>query len=104
MKNITFRQFMIAHDFRWFNDKEQGENAEDTKIIRIHYSVDENFNYRWFEFGIKDYEVNYIKLETINQIFSDFILDMYIYCFSVNCNTNTLEVYLTNEKETGLYD
>lgn len=97
MKKITFRQFMIAYNFRQYNEAGQTENEKmDCSIIRIHYPTDEEEStHHWFEFGMYDYENDYTRMKHFEEIFSDYILNMHISTIYHNIELNILEIYLT---------
>ena len=68
MKNITFKQFMLTYNFRYYNANGQSDKEkEDTTIIRINYPWSDKSYYAdtWFEFGIDDFSGNSSKLQRI---------------------------------------
>lgn len=100
-KKITFKQFLLTYDFRYYNENGLGDSEqEDTTIVRINYPTDDQEEDRhWFEFGMYDYEPNCYKKQHFEEIFSNNILNMYVSYFKHNDRLNILEVYLTKIKE-----
>lgn len=96
---IPFKEFMKIHNFRDSYKSSDHNFDNDTKIIRIYYG-DLNGNYspdKWFEFGVYDFGTSFSLVESLNLIFSEKILNSYVYSFCVNNETSTLDVFLTGE-------
>ena len=100
MKAITFKQFIMTMNFRYYRPNcEIEQNSLDTEIIRIKYPVNgEEIDYEWFEFGMYDYASNPYKYQQLEKIFSKEILEMNVCNIAYNQETNTLEVTLTRQK------
>lgn len=93
MKRITFRQFMNTFNFRDFC-----EGNEDTRIIRINFSLlnDNCSSHDYIDFGIYDFDGG--KRERIEKVFSSEILDSYIESIGfVYGFERTIEIYLTKD-------
>ena len=101
MKAITFKQFMLTYNFRYYREECKTENDRlDSHIIRIKYPVDKNYiDYEWFEFGMYDYSGEDYKLKQIKRIFSNEILNMYVYDISYQEDLNEVIVCLGYEKD-----
>ena len=100
MKAITFKQFMLTCNFRYYKEDCKSENDRyNTYIIRIKYPVDkDSINYDWFEFGMYDYAGEYYKLKQLKKIFSDEILNMYVGDICYQEDLTGLVVSLTYNK------
>lgn len=101
MENIPFLTFMQTYNFRECYNSEQIGEADDTQIIRIHYShiyTDEPTKNDWFEFGIYDFGPPFVTENNLRCIFNDKIINSYVSTFRMNTNTNCFEIWLTKEK------
>lgn len=101
---IKFKDFIKIHNFRDSYPTKTSIEDNDTKIIRIYYGeiIDENpfrDSTEWFEFGIYDFGSTKQLINALELIFSKNILNSYVNSFSVNNESNILEVWIT--KETG---
>ena len=96
MKSITFKQFMLTYNFRQYNGECESErNKYNTSIIRINYDDGECTSlYKWFEFGMYDFGCNPSKLELLEIIFSDTILNSYVSDFGYNEELEVFEISL----------
>lgn len=101
MKNITFKQFIYAYNFRSYDDSKRCDDDKyNTTIIRI-FPPSENFNRasEWFEFGIYDFSNKEYTWENCEKVLSKDILDNYVE--SINYNEefdNVVTIYLTKEQ------
>ena len=100
MKAITFKQFMLTFNFRYYREECKSENDKyNTYIIRIKYPVDkDSINYEWFEFGMYDYAGNHYKLQQLKKIFNNEILNMYVGDIYYQEDLTGVVVTLSHEK------
>lgn len=98
MENITFKQFLITYSFKLTNADEI-DNFDDTQAIRIHLPMENKDN--WFDFGIYDYGTKEQKLEKLEKIFTEDILNSYIDTISTKVYSTycMVEIFLTNKEK-----
>ena len=99
---FKFIDFMKLYNFRDSYPTRTGNDLNDTKIIRIIYGdvFNQTYNaekYHWFEFGIYDFGATRDLVESLNRIFSEEILNSYVYSYCVNEESGTFEIWLTKE-------
>lgn len=98
-KNIPFKQFIKAYNFRRINDSITAGIKEDTEIIRI-YPAEYDAN-NWFELGVNDFSRTWEKMDILEQVLSKEILNSYVETISyLEGIQSTVTIYLTKEKES----
>lgn len=101
MTAITFKQFMLTYNFRYYReDCKEESHRMNTSCIRIEYPLGDECNkdYEWFEFGMYDYAGNSYKLKQLEHIFSKNILDMYVCSFWYDDDLEIFVVTLDEEQ------
>lgn len=97
--NITFKQFLIAFNFRDVN--ETGTISKEqlgTKIIRIYFGSEMHIGEsEYIEFGMYDYASKKRSLEIASKVFSKDIMNSYVE--NIEEDENGLSIYLTEDKE-----
>lgn len=104
MENMSFKQFIYTFNFRYYDDSKRGENnKEDTLIIRIHYSFDDDDiidDDCWFEFGVYDFGSKDITWEYCCRFLNQKILNSYITCIRFDAEeNNVVNIWVTKEKD-----
>lgn len=104
MKAITFAQFMLTYNFRYYReDCKEESHRMNTSCIRIEYPTGSEYNkdYEWFEFGMYNYAGNSYTLEQLKAIFNEKILDLYVCGFYYD---DDLEIFVVRLSEDNYID
>lgn len=101
MKSITFAQFMLTYNFRYYReDCKEEAHRMNTSSIRIEYPTDNDLykSHEWFEFGMYNYSGNSYTLEQLKAIFNEKILDLYVCGFYYDDDLEIFVVRLSEEQ------
>ena len=101
MKAITFTQFMLTYNFRYYReDCKEDTHRMNTSCIRIEYPIGSTYpkGHEWIEFGMYDYGGNDYKLEQLKNVFNEKILDLYVSDFYYDDDLEIFVVRLSEEQ------
>ena len=101
MKSITFKQFMLTYNFRYYReDCKEDAHRMNTSCIRIEYPTGNDVykSHEWLEFGMYDYGGNSYKLQQLKSVFNEKILNSYVSDFYYDDDLEIFVVRLSEEQ------